>query len=108
MKCRHCHHLRATIGRGLCEKCHAQPGVKERYPPLPKPQRPKPPPEDSYTVEQVEQCVAEQLQRLPKWWAAEAARGLAISHSMTDARARDYYERVRTRFVLPRKWRTMR
>jgi hypothetical protein len=108
MKCRHCRYVRNTIGRGLCERCHAVPGVKERYTPLPHPKRSNPPSEDSYTVEQVEACVAEQLQRLPRWWAAEAERGLAVSGSLTDTRARDYYERVRTRFVMPRKWRTMR
>lgn len=31
--CRHCSRARSTRGRGLCGRCHATPGVKERYPP---------------------------------------------------------------------------
>src|SRR5438094_206354 len=32
MPCRHCERNRTLAGRGLCFPCHAQPGIRNRYP----------------------------------------------------------------------------
>ncbi|AMV24555.1 hypothetical protein VT84_09180 [Gemmata sp. SH-PL17] len=70
--CAHCGKaLRSKpAGRGLCWVCYRDPAVFAATPP----KRPGPPPREP-TAAEVEATVAAQLERLPRWWAAECGRG---------------------------------
>ncbi len=73
--CRHCHKFRLMRCRKLCTACHAKPEVRELYP---KERRRTTQVEmdedadllgDDATAEEVERCIAEQMECLPSWWA---------------------------------------
>lgn len=82
--CQHC----GTEGgypRGLCYRCYSDKDIRSQYgsdsPAFVYSQRGEP------TAEEVERCVAEQMQCLPEWWDSESrrmARLEGVSNSQSD------------------------
>ena len=112
MKCVHCGKDRCVYGRGLCGRCYYTPGLRERYPYLPRPrsaaaekQAREPQPlrfEAEMTADEVERMVAEQMECLPDWFHRDMRELGQVANRERD---REAYDRFAARTSLPRKWR---
>ncbi len=72
-ECRHCRVRVANGTRGLCRGCQADPAVKGRYAPLRDTGRPpKGDPTAHMTAAELDAVIAEEMARLPAWWAKHA------------------------------------
>lgn len=70
LPCLHCGRNKSvTRVRGLCSKCYDDRDVRAQYP-----DGRSAPREDDPSEAELEALIAEQMQRLPKWWAAEVER----------------------------------
>ena len=69
LPCVHCERISRRIRRGLCERCYKDHTIRAAHANLSCRREP--------TAEEVERCIAEQMQCLPSWWWEHERRMIA-------------------------------
>lgn len=69
--CAHCKEYRWMNGRGLCQRCHKNPEIREAHEPIRNCATGREP-----TDEELEAIIAEQMANLPDWWNDSSEREL--------------------------------